>query len=413
MNKSAKVICQTNRKSTPYISLPSSKSISNRLLVIRYLSQTKQEILNLSDSDDTLLLDSFIKDIETKENNTFFCKNAGTVTRFLIALLSICEGEFIVDAEQRMQSRPMLPLIDILQYLGAKIRYKDQENIFPLKITGSHLRSNETINLENHLTSQIVSALLLISPYIKGGLSLKLPNNQVSLSYINQTISLANLFGAKIILENNTIVSKESKYDFRAFKVEQDYSALGFVYAFACVGELKEVIIPDLKPSTLQGDYNQKEFFSNLGIVTIFEQDKCILRYDSTLVKDRLVFDVKDSPDVFLPLVVSLYAKGVEGEIIGIETQRVKESNRIESIANELNKLGQRCFVEKDRLLVHSGSINRELKPKFSSYSDHRVVMALCSLCMICKEIELDDISCVEKSWRKFFNDLSCFISLI
>ena len=413
MNKPSKVYCQISRKDIPYIYLPSSKSISNRLLIIRYLSQSKADILDLSDSDDTLLLNSFLKDLEKKRNNTFFCKNAGTTTRFLIALLSICEGDFIVDADQRMQSRPILPLIEILKSLGAKIEYQNTKNIFPLKITGSQLKNNGTIHLENHLTSQIISALLLISPYIKGGLKLNLPNNQVSLSYINQTISLANLFGAKIRLKDNLIISEESKYNFHSFTVEKDYSALGFIYAFTCVGKLEKVIIPNLKPSTLQGDSIAIKLFADLGVETCFKQDYCILSYNPNLVKHHLVIDIKDTPDLFLPLAVSIYAKGVEGVITGIETQRVKESNRIENIAKELNKLKEKCVVEKDRILIHSGAINSLLKPQFSSYSDHRIVMALCSLCMIYKEIKFDDVSCVEKSWKTFFKDTKCLINQV
>lgn len=413
MNKSYKICRQKERKDTPYIHLPYSKSISNRLLVIRHLSKTKADILNLSDSDDTTLLNSFLKDIETKRNNSFFCKNAGTTTRFLIALLSICEGEFIIDAERRMQSRPILPLIEILKSLGAKIEYQNKENIFPLKIIGSQLKNNGTIKLENHLTSQIISALLLISPYIKGGLRLILPSNQVSLSYINQTISLANLFGSKIRLKENSIISEESKYVFSTFRVEKDYSALSFIYAFTCVGELEKVIVPNLEPSVLQGDSIAINLFADLGVETSFERDYCILSYNPTLVKNKLVVDVKNTPDLFLPLVVSIYAKGVEGEITGIETQRVKESNRIENTARELNKLGKRCVVEKDRMLILSGSLDKNLKPKFSSYSDHRIVMALCSLAMVCNEVEFDDISCVEKSWKTFFEDTKCLISQV
>lgn len=413
MNKSYKICRQKERKDTPYIHLPYSKSISNRLLIIRHLSETKADILNLSDSDDTVLLYSFLNDIETKGNNRFFCKNAGTTTRFLVALLSICEGEFVVDAEQRMQSRPILPLIEILKSLGAIIEYQNKENLFPIRIIGSQLKNNGTKNLDNHLTSQIISALLLISPYIKGGLKLNLPSNQVSLPYINQTISLSNLFGAKIKLKENLIISEESKYIFHAFCVEKDYSALSFIYAFTCVGELEKVIVPNLKQSVLQGDAIAIELFTNLGVETCFEQDCCILSYNPDLVKNKLLVDIKNTPDLFLPLVVSIYAKGIEGEITGIETQRVKESNRIENIARELNKLGERCVVEKDRILIHSGKIDKELKPKFSSYSDHRIVMALCSLGMVCKEIEFDDVSCIEKSWRTFFEDTKCLISQV
>ena len=163
----------------PIVSVPYSKSISNRLLIIRHLSDSKAEIKNLSSSDDTIMLQNFIQSIANKTNNSFYCKNAGTTLRFLLALLSLTEGKWILDADKRMQTRPLLPLIDALNNLGADIKIKNSEEVFPITIIGKTLTGNKTIELKDNLTSQIISALILISPYIKGGVNLILPPNQV------------------------------------------------------------------------------------------------------------------------------------------------------------------------------------------------------------------------------------------
>lgn len=409
------LVSRTTDKNKPVaVPLPSSKSISNRLLIIRFLSQSEASIRNLSDSEDTRLLDTFLNQINKSSSGRFFCKNAGTTTRFLLSLLSITKGEWTIDADSRMQSRPVLPLVRILQSLGADIEYKDDDTVFPIHITGTELQSHGALNLENHFTSQIISSLLLISPYIKGGLTLHLPDSQVSFPYIQQTISLANGFGAKILKKNNVLVSEESEYSFHSLEVERDYSSLCFVYAFVCLGKFKKVLVPDLKPSSLQGDYKAVDFFSDLGVETRFEESQTLLSYNPDFFDDNkeFVFDVKETPDVFLPLVVSLYALGVKAEVSGIETQKVKESDRLSNIVNELNKLGERCFVEDSRLVIQKGIVNPDSVPSFSSHNDHRIFMALSSLAFVCRKIVLDNSSCVKKSWRTFFNDVSLLLAV-
>ena len=419
MSSKTLIALNENRNKCISVNIPFSKSISNRLLIIRHLAKSEKAIDNLSDSEDTALLQEFLSDIRDKRNNIFFCKNAGTTTRFLIALLCMEEGTWTVQADERMNQRPVLPLIKILQSLGAETKGVNEDKIFPLLIRGRKLKSNGRIVLENNLTSQIISALLLISPYIKGGLELKIPKDQVSFSYIEQTIALANHFGAKIEKNNNTILSLQSNYHYTQTSVEKDYSSLCFVLSFICTGKFKKVTINGLTPTLLQGESRALDFFSRLGLEYSFKENHAIFGYNESILmqnenssthEQELLFNMKDCPDVFLPLAVTCYCLGVKTRIINLGPQRVKESNRLENIAKELNKMGKRCFTDKDSLIINPSQVNKFGKLSFSSYNDHRMVMALSAVSLIAEKIEFDNVSCVDKSWKNFFEDMKDFI---
>ena len=208
-----------NIKSNININIPSSKSISNRLLIIKFLSKSNEEIEDLSDSDDTILLSNILNEIRTQKNNHFYTKNAGTTTRFLLAFLSITKGEWKIEADKRMNERGLLPLIEVLKSLGAEIKINNKENLFPISISGKELESKKEITFNDSFTSQFISALLLISPCIKNGLIINIPNNQPSMPYIDMTISLVNSFNGKIEKEDNKLICSNSQYIFHKTKV--------------------------------------------------------------------------------------------------------------------------------------------------------------------------------------------------
>lgn len=414
-------IARKRRKKEYTISLPYSKSISNRLLVIRSLANSKEEILNLSDSDDTRILENAIQYIESERDCPFGtgpidfnCRNAGTTARFLTALLSIEDDEWIIDANDRMNERPMLPLINALRSLGADIKTKDEKTIFPLTIKGKQLSANKQIIFEDNLTSQIISALILLSPRIKGIMKLVLPENQVSSPYINMTIALARQFGAVIEEGDNCIICSESQYKFHKTEVEIDYSALCFVYCFVCVGKRENVRVNKLKTSTLQGDSIAGELFRHLGLEISEEGDFTILSYNEELAKqnEELSFDLKDTPDIFPALATAAYVSGKETVIKNLASLRVKESNRLESMMNELNKMGERCFIEENNFHIKAERFKAKSNLSFNCYDDHRIAMALSSIALVCKEIEIDNHYCVSKSWKSFWKEMSDFIVL-
>jgi len=432
------------------INVPSSKSISNRLLVIRDLSNNYGEIEDISSSEDTQMLNNFIELSANKINNTFFCKNSGAVVRFLLALLSTKEGKWIIYADKRMQNRPLLPLIDILNRLGGDIRITSKEKIFPITIYGQKLVSKEIITLNNNLTSQIISALLLISGKIGNGLTLRIPHNQVSMPYIDMTIYLLNRFGANIQTKDNLLVCSEGGYKFNNIRVEKDYSCASFFYLYVAVGKLRKLRIKSLQTSILQGDYICVELFRQLGVQTIFDSEGAILGYDEKLARKnkKLEFDLQSFPDLFCPLVVASYISGKETFIRNLSSLKVKESDRLENMIRELNKLGKRCYRQQDDLFIQSiydnnlqtnkitnnnSLLNKEnieiletsqanmqiknlyihsLTPFFHTYEDHRIAMSLSAIAFVCKEIAIENPTCVNKSFTDFWLQANKFFDI-
>ncbi|MBR1775347.1 MAG: hypothetical protein IJ759_07485 [Bacteroidales bacterium] len=399
----------------PIVSVPYSKSISNRLLIIRHLSDSKAEIKNLSSSDDTIMLQNFIQSIANKTNNSFYCKNAGTTLRFLLALLSLTEGKWILDADKRMQTRPLLPLIDALNNLGADIKIKNSEEVFPITIIGKTLTGNKTIELKDNLTSQIISALILISPYIKGGVNLILPPNQVSLPYITMTVSLVNRFGGDINQIDNTLVCRQSEYKFKETSVEGDFSSAAFFYLYVAVGKIKNLRIKNLQTSYLQGDSICKDLFSQLGVETKFDGNGALLSYNEDLVSanQQYEFDLKDFPDLFCPLVVACFVSGKATLIKNLASLRVKESDRLQNMINELNKINNRCKEGNDYLIIEPQltdnyfELYKEENVFFNTYNDHRIAMSLSAFSLVCNEITLENPACVEKSFPDFWQQIS------
>ncbi|MBP3253583.1 MAG: hypothetical protein J6M30_09620 [Bacteroidales bacterium] len=394
------------------IDLPYSKSISNRLLIINFLSgKDIASRENFSDADDTELLYNILQHVKYKTENSFHCKNAGTSTRFLIALLSLCEGTWYLNADRRMQQRPLLPLIEILTRLGADINVAGNGKIFPLRICGKKLQCTQTIKTDCTLTSQIVSALLLISPYLENGMKILLPENQSSVSYINMTISAVNAFNGNITKVNNLLISKPSQYKFRDIATEWDYPSACFFYLYTAVGKLTNLRINHLHPSSLQGESIAGELFLKLGVETVFDSFGAILNYNETLIDPNaeLVFDTGDCPDIFIALATACFLSGRKTTITNLAPQRLKESDRLSSTVKELNKAENRCSIIGDSLFIEKRTAlncNKNLKESvicFSSYNDHRIAMALCAFAFVCKRIEIDNPSCTEKSFPHFW----------
>ncbi len=413
------------QKRTPLIKnlivdVPYSKSISNRLLVIRHLAGSNATINNLSDSDDTQMLNQFLQQIENKKNNTFNCKNAGTTFRFLLALLSVTEGKWELFADKRMWQRPVLPLVDVLNSLGADIRINHSGEFFVVTIIGKKLVGNKTIEIKENLTSQIVSALLLISPNIEGELSIVLPHLQTSMPYIDMTISLINKCNGQIRKMYNQLVCRQSRYFFNEITIEKDFSCVSFFYLYVYAGKLQNIRVNHLQTSILQADAVCVNLFKNLGILTLFDEKGAVLSYEESLVAENqeLEFDLLDCPDLFCPIVVASYLSDKKVFIKNIASLRVKESNRIENMIKELNKLGDRCKEEKDCVIIDSfdkdGFVDKVQNSSFSfnTYNDHRIAMSLSAISFVCKEIEIENPNCVEKSFVDFWRQAEKFFTI-
>lgn len=389
--------------------LPYSKSISNRLLLINYLSKNQIDLKKLSLSDDTQLLKSIINNIETRSTNSFHTHNAGTTTRFLISLLSIIKGCWQIQADERMNHRPILPLIDALQQLGADIQIHSPEKIFPITIKGKPLKGGKTIKLNSEKSSQIVSSLSMIAPYCEGGLNIEYPQAQNSLSYIEMTLSLMKECGIEITTNNNTIKIKEGEYKLKEEIFEADWSSAAFAYAIVAIKKDIKLFIPELKENSLQGDKVVKDIFFNIfGANTTFTQEGAYIEYSDKIKKQFQEVNFSSCPDLFLPVLIAHICTESEMEFSGLETLSLKESDRLNNAINQIKQLNVTTTFENNILKIDKSKIKFDNTQKhIPSYQDHRMAMAFSLLSLKDKGIIIEDPNCVTKSFPNYWKELS------
>lgn len=388
--------------------VPSSKSISNRLLIIKYLSQSKANINNLSLADDTSLMEKLLLQIEESPDEILFCNNAGTVTRFLISLLSLKKGNWTIDGDRNMRERPIKPLIDVLKELGAKINYIQENNKLPIKIISKELIGGKTINIDSSLSSQFLSSILLISPYIKQGLEIELKDEIASKPYIDMTISLMKLFGAKIENNDNTIIVSYSPYLFKETFVENDWSSACFAYEKLCIIKKGEIFINNLYPNSFQPDSIAKEYFSLLGVATKFKNNGIELSYNHKLISEEkeLEFDIKPSPDIFPSLAIASLFSEKKVSFKGIKSLEYKESNRIKSMLEGLKKIGVNADLKDNKFIINGFSKQVDKDIIIKTYDDHRIAMAFAIASLKFPNIKIDNKDCVSKSFPMFWDNL-------
>jgi len=363
------------------INLPSSKSISNRLLIIKALCKEGFEIKNLSDSDDTISLQkALVNDTETIDVGA-----AGTTFRFLTAYLSTQVGkEFILTGTDRMKERSVKELVGALQSLGAEIEYAEKEGFPPLRIKGINLKGGE-ITIDGTISSQFISALLLIAPTLKNGLNLKIEGEIVSKPYIKMTLKLMQEFGGESSWNGNTIEVKPQKYLAKDFAVESDWSAAAFWFEIAALAEKCNIKLNGLSENSIQGDRKVSELFNKLGVNSEFENNSLILTKSANCYFPKEI-DLLEIPDLYQPLKCTLFAVNNNPEIRGIQTLKSKESDRIMAVANELEKLNTSNIIE--------------------TYKDHRMAMSFAPLCLRYGKLQINNIEVVSKSYPNFWKNL-------
>lgn len=392
--------------------VPSSKSVSNRLLVIQNLSQTKAKINNISLAQDTILMKELLSQIENSKSETLYCHNAGTVVRFLLSLLSLKEGTWIIDGDERMKERPIEPLVSALNVLGAQINYLENPGCLPLKIEGKALKSNNTIKINSKLSSQFASSLLLVSPYIKGGLELEI-DNPVSLPYIQMTIALMKEYGAKIEEKQNRIKVEQGEYIFKETTVEGDWSSACFAYEKICIYPRCKILIRNLNPHSLQADKTAMDYFSLLGVESQFINNNLHLSYNPENISNQetLTFNIKHCPDIFPSLAVAGFVCNKTIIFEGIDTLKHKESNRLNAVLEGLHALGADAEIDnKNRFVIKANSQTLE-NPKeniiIKTFNDHRISMAFGMLGVKYENIKVDDKECVSKSFPQFWQNVN------
>lgn len=390
------------------IHLPTSKSISNRVLMIQALCKEKFKIDNLSEANDTILLQHILSSIkETNEIQEINVEDAGTPFRFLTAYLSTLEGKsFLLTGTQRMNERPIASLVEGLNNLGADISYTEKKGFPPLLIKGKKLHGNE-INIDSSESSQFVSALCLIAPTFDNGLKINLSENIVSASYINMTLSVMNDFGIEYQNLNNSIIIVSQKYQSKNYFTENDWSSACFFYAMAMIVDEATITLNGLKKISSQGDSFIAELCKSFGIETDFENNNCILSKKNIADCYLQIANLKDHPDLAIPFIVACAIKNPTIKITGLSHLAFKESNRLEALKTELQKVHIYLHYEND-LLSFENKMN-ECKTKnihFKSYQDHRIVMALNLFSFIGFTVSFDDKTCVKKSFPNYWNEM-------
>lgn len=384
------------------IQLPASKSISNRALIIHALSKGNDVLSNLSDCDDTKVM---VKAL-TEGGEVIDILAAGTAMRFLTAYLSSTPGTHIITGTERMQQRPIQILVNALRELGANIEYTRNEGFPPLRIEGAPLAGNE-ITLKGNVSSQYISALLMIGPILKNGLQLRLTGEVISRPYINLTLQLMKDFGASARWTSDQSISVEPQpYRCVPFTVESDWSAASYWYQMAVLSSEADIELTGLFRHSYQGDSRGAEVFARLGIETEYTEEGIRLRKNGSCVK-RLDEDFVDIPDLAQTFVVTCALLDVPFRFTGLQSLKIKETDRIEALKAEMKKLGYVLYDEDDSILYWNGErIEPQVCPVIKTYEDHRMAMAFAPAAIHYPTIQIDEPQVVSKSYPGYWDDL-------
>lgn len=385
------------------IVLPGSKSIANRALIIHALSYSPYPIENLSDSDDVRVMSQ----VFNSNTNQFDIGHAGTAMRFLTAFLSQIVGEWIITGSDRMKQRPMGILVDALNKLGARIEYLENDGFPPLKIYGSHLKGC-VLELDGSVSSQYISALLMIAPAIEDGLTLHLKNKIMSRPYIEMTLKLMEQFGVQHVWKGNEIRISEQKYVACPFSVEADWSGASYWYQMAVLAEEVDVELVGLTTESLQGDVVIANWFEQLGIQTTTTEKGTRLTKNGQTLPKFLQLNFIENPDIAQTFAVLCVMKQIPFYFTGLETLKIKETNRIAALQDELAKFGARITEPAHGELKWDGTfpLEKQAVPEIETYHDHRMAMAFTPACQTFGPVVILDPMVITKSYPGFWDDL-------
>ncbi|MED5307435.1 MAG: hypothetical protein VYC79_03150 [Bacteroidota bacterium] len=382
--------------------LSGSKSITQRALIINSLCENKTISKDYSDSDDSNLLKACIQSNEKIIN----VSNSGTTLRFLISYYLLKRNKVTIVGDERLFERPITQLISYLRKLGGKIVLKKNKIILEI----SNLKGG-TIEFEKSNSSQFISSILLISPFLKGGLKITRFNNTISQQYINMTISMMKYCGANIEFNNSSIIVQESKYSRPFMQIESDWSCASYLYLAFLLSSLEKIQIQYLNFSSSQPDNATISFFSLLGIRSIFKNEVVELRKVSQFIMpDKISWNFVDCPDFSVTAFVACLSQKINLKGFGLNTLPFKESNRLLALKNEIEKFECLVEIENDCELSIYPSEKKWLKQySIETYNDHRIALAFSTLSILGIKIEIPDLKVINKSYPNFFNDLTKF----
>ncbi|MDK2977434.1 MAG: 3-phosphoshikimate 1-carboxyvinyltransferase [Bacteroidales bacterium] len=388
------------------IHLPASKSISNRLLIIRALCEEDFNIYNLSKSNDTRVLINALNHLSVP---VIDIGAAGTAMRFLTAFLSITPGERILTGSERMKQRPINILVDILRDLGAKIDYLEKDGFPPLKITGSTLKS-KPISIKGNISSQFISALLMIAPSLEKGLTINIDDKILSKDYIDMTLKIMQNHGINFQWNKSTIEVEKGNYSPKEEIVESDWSAASYWFEIISFIKNAEIQLPGLLKNSLQGDSVLTDIYSSLGVQSKFDEQWLSLKNIQTTCR-HFEYDFTNCSDLAQTLTVTLAAKGIPFKLTGLDNLSIKETDRIKALVNEFEKMGIHLQTNGKDYLEWQGNETLKIPENHlaKTYNDHRMAMAFAPLAIKNNVLIIDDPEVVKKSYPDFWDDLIAF----
>ena len=390
------------------LEITGSKSETNRLLLLQALYSNIQ-IENASNSDDSEVMIEALQQPTTTNNSstTIDVHHAGTAMRFLTAFFAIQENkEVVITGSSRMKERPIKVLVDALQELGAEIYYKEKNGYPPLHIIGKKITKNK-ISIPANVSSQYISALLLVAPKLENGLEITLQGKITSLPYINMTLSLLKEIGVTTSFEKNIISVQPTTYNLQptTLIVESDWSSASYWYSIIALSEIGTAItLSHFKKNSLQGDAVLPEIYNNFGVKTVFENNKITLQKVENHQLSTISFELNNSPDIAQTIAVTCFGLGITCDLFGLHTLKIKETNRLLALKIELEKLGAKVVITNDSLHIQSSKINTK-NCVINTYQDHRMALAFAPLAIKFPLI-IQDAQVVSKSYPTFWNDL-------
>lgn len=411
------ILSKKTREISGEITLDGSKSLSNRALILQALCDESFDLKNLSTSHDTKTLQKLLN----KGGKVFDAGHAGTTFRFMTAYLAFQKGVQILTGSERMKQRPIGLLVDALREIGAKIEYLENEGYPPLKIYSPKKSKNNSVKIKGNISSQYLSALIMLAPTLPRGLEIIIEGDLVSRPYLEMTLKMLAHFGVGSNFQDNIIWIPPQKIQANELTIESDWSAASYYYSLMAIAEKGKLILNGLFENSWQGDSAAVELSKQFGIETTFCKNSLVLkkttsstnlsaskRPDSVSEQDDLKIDFTECPDIAQTFAVMCGALGKKGIFSGLSTLKIKETDRVAALTNELAKVGV-SFTEigEDSCKVSGEAIlpGKDARATFETYKDHRMAMAFAPLALL-GEIEFVDPEVVKKSYPNFWKDL-------
>ncbi len=392
------------------IQICGSKSESNRLLLLQAI-YPGLEIENLSDSEDTALLQKAL----LSEESTIDIHHAGTAMRFLTAYFAVQNGrEVVLTGSERMKQRPVGPIVEALRELGAQIEYLEEEGFPPLKITGKKITKSK-VSIDASISSQFITALLLIAPSLKNGLEITLQGKITSLPYLQMTLALLSQIGVETVTNGNKIqvgnLKNSTPPSLLKIEVESDWSSASYFYSLVALSPIRtEMTLSNFKQNSLQGDVAVVEIYKNFGVQTVFQKNSILLKKTTNPTPENVNLALNNTPDIAQTIAVTCFGLGLPCHLTGLHTLKIKETDRLFALKTELQKIGAQVEIDIDSFKLMEPSkdfLDKDSEKDIfiNSYNDHRMAMAFAPLALI-KPLVIENSAVVDKSYPEFWSDL-------